>query len=71
MVSIQQQLFMFDIKKVNTNTVPQTMLETTIEGLQIGKNSNQSLAVIFDRDLVNHDVFVRIKGKLKKLDVQP
>lgn len=97
LVIIQEQVYMFDVKKVNTNSVPQTTLETTIEGPQtslsediftnvnlirqryhqpslsvemfeIGKTTNQSLAVIYDRDLVNDTVLEGIKKKIEKLN---
>ena len=94
---MQDLVFMFDMKTVNTNTVPPTMLETTLQGpqtslsedlqtnvnlirhryhqpslsvetVEVGKKSNQSLAIIYDRDLVNHDVLDIIKTKIKNLD---
>lgn len=96
-VAIKDQLFMFDMKKVNTNTVPPTALENTLLGPQtslsedihtninlirhryhqpslsveifvVGKKTNQSLAIIYDRDLVNQMVLERIKEKIKNLD---
>jgi len=96
-VSINDSLFMFDIKKVNTSTVPTTSLENTVLGpqsslsedihtninlirhryhqstltvemLDIGTKSNQSLALIYDRDLVNINALEQIKTKLEHLD---
>ena len=96
-VVIQDLIFMFDMKTVNTNTVPPTMLETTLQGpqtslsedlqtnvnlirhryhqpslsvevVEVGKKSNQSLAIIYDRDLVNQDVLQIIKTKINNLD---
>ena len=96
-VGIQDLIFMLDMKTVNTNTVPPTMLETTILGPQtslsediqtnvnlirhryhqpslsvemaeVGEKSNQSLAIIYDRDLVNEGVLQIIKTKINNLD---
>jgi len=96
-VEIHNYLFMFDIKKVNTNTVPTTSLENTVLGpqsslsedirtninlirqryhqptltvemLEIGSKSIQSLAVIYDRDLVDHTALEQIKNKIEHLD---
>ncbi|MCQ6282479.1 spore germination protein [Bacillus sp. EB600] len=95
-VGIHGLIFMFDMKTVNTNTVPPTLLETTIQGPQmslsediqtnvnlirhryhqpslsvemfeVGEKSNQSLAVIYDRDLVNQAVLQIIKTKISNL----
>ena len=96
-VVIQDLIFMFDMKTVNTNTVPPTMFETTIHGpqtslsediqtnvnlirhryhqpslsvemVEVGEKSNQSLAIIYDRDLVNQGVLQIIKTKINNLD---
>lgn len=96
-VIIQDSTFMFDMKTVNTNTVPPTMLETTLQGpqtslsedlqtnvnlirhryhqptlsveaVEVGKKSNQALAIIYDRDLVNQDILQMIKTKIENLD---
>lgn len=96
-VIIKDQLLMFDIKKVNTNTVPPTSLENTILGPQsslsedvqtnlnlirqryhqpslsvemfeVGKKTNQTLAILYDRDLVNKDVLKEIKKKVENLN---
>lgn len=95
-LSIHDQLFMFDIKKVNTTTVPTTSLENTVLGpqsslsedihtninlirqryhkpalsvemIEIGAITNQSLAILYDRDLVNQHALKQIKEKVQHL----
>ncbi|GAA3328945.1 hypothetical protein GCM10020331_074970 [Ectobacillus funiculus] len=94
-VMIRGSLLMFDIKKVNSNSVLQTSVETTIQGPQtslsediqtnlnlirqryhqpslsiemfeVGTKSHQSLAVLYDRELVNQAVLEDIK-RIEKL----
>lgn len=95
-LSLHDQLFLFDIKKVNTSNVPTTSLENTVLGpqsslsedihtninlirqryhqstlsvemIEIGLVTNQSLAIMYDRELVNQDALEQIKEKIKHL----
>lgn len=95
-VMIQGSLLMFDVKKVNTNSVLQTSVETTIQGPQtslsediqtnlnlirqryhqpslsiemfeVGTKSHQSLAVLYDQELVNQAVLEDIKKRIENL----
>src|SRR5690606_25702007 len=99
-VSMNNYLFMFDIKKVHTNTVPITSLENTVLGpqssmsedihtninlirnryhqptltvemLELGSKSIQSLAVIYDRELVDKTALEQIKYRLEQLNSKP
>ncbi|MFJ8258739.1 spore germination protein [Peribacillus asahii] len=95
-VAIRNDLLLFDIKKVNTDTVMQTIIEPTIQGpqlslsedittniniirqryhkpsltvemMEIGEKTHQSLAIIFDEEVVLKDVLETIKEKLKSI----
>jgi hypothetical protein len=96
-VRLKDELLLFDIKKVNTDTVRETNIEPTILGpqyalsedivtnlnlirqryhkpsltietLEVGKNSQQSLAIIYDKEFVKEEVLKQIKSKIESID---
>mgnify|MGYP005828329193 CR=1 FL=1 len=96
-VKLKDELLLFDIKKVNTDTVRETNIEPTIMGpqyalsedlvtnlnlirqryhnssltvetVEVGKKSNQSLAIIYDEEYVLAGVLKQIKSQLDSLD---
>jgi len=96
-VRLKDELLLFDIKKVNTDTVRETNIEPTIIGpqyalsedigtnlnlirqryhkptltvetMEVGKKSQQTLAIIYDMEYVGEKVLKQIKSKIESLD---
>lgn len=96
-IFVLNELFLLDVKKVNTDLILPMKLEPTIQGpelalsedistnlnlirqryhqpsltvelFQLGKISNQSLAVIYDKDTVNAVVLAKVKEKIQSLN---
>ena len=95
-IAVRGQLLMFDVKKVNTDTVLEAVIETTTQGpqhafsediqtninlirqryhqpsltvemMEVGSKSHQSLALIYDRETVSESVLKKVKKNLKEL----
>lgn len=64
------QLALSESLMTNMNLIRQRYHQPslTIEMVTIGKKSNQSLAVIYDRDNVNQEVLEKIRKRLKDID---
>ncbi|MCM3587497.1 spore germination protein [Mesobacillus maritimus] len=97
LVKLNKDLLLFDVKKVNTNTVRETSVEPTILGPQyalsedlatninlirqryhkpsltvemheVGSKTNQSLAVIYDQNVVKEGVLKEVNSRISELD---